>query len=163
MSDSVPSPAGPRVRGTRPLCEARKSTPSLTSRGSSATGGKRWQTCSLPCAPKRLPWVATGCGSACLSGFRAPLICHRLPPVAPAGLHECSTLATARTFSVRRGVPVRRDQVDLGDLMACRIESDEQPLPWRHRDGAFLRAGTRCRQLREEESAAERDWGRRGP
>src|SRR6266853_378690 len=55
---------GLRVRGTRSFCEARKSTPSLASRGSSATGGKRWQTCSLPCAPKRLPWVATGCGSA---------------------------------------------------------------------------------------------------
>ena len=34
--------------------------------------------------------VATGCGSACLSGFRGCSICHRLPPVAPAGLHKCS-------------------------------------------------------------------------
>jgi hypothetical protein len=47
-------------------------------------------TPSLPCAAKRLPWVVTGCGSACLSGFRARPICHRLPPVAPAGLHKCS-------------------------------------------------------------------------
>ena len=47
-------------------------------------------TPSLPCAVKRLPWVATGCGSACLSGFRRCPICHRLPPVAPAGLHKCS-------------------------------------------------------------------------
>ena len=47
-------------------------------------------TPSLPCAAKRLPCVATGCGSACLSGFRARPICHRLPPVAPAGLHKCS-------------------------------------------------------------------------
>src|SRR5205823_4777579 len=50
-------------------------------------------TPSLPCAAERLPWVATGCGSACLSGFRAPPICHRLPPVAPAWLHECSILS----------------------------------------------------------------------
>jgi hypothetical protein len=47
-------------------------------------------TPSLPCAAKRLPWVATGCGPACLSGFRGCPICHRLPPVAPAGLHTCS-------------------------------------------------------------------------
>src|SRR3954453_11207335 len=33
---------------------------------------------------------ATGCGSACLSGFRAVPICHRLPLVAPAELHKCS-------------------------------------------------------------------------
>ena len=43
-------------------------------------------TPSLPCAPEPLPWVATGCRSACLSGFRGCPICHRLPPVAPAGL-----------------------------------------------------------------------------
>jgi hypothetical protein len=48
-------------------------------------------TPSLPCAPKRLPWVATGCGSGCLNGFRGRPICHRLPPVAPALLHKCST------------------------------------------------------------------------
>ena len=47
-------------------------------------------TPSLPCAPTRLPWVATGCGSACLGGFRGRPVCHRLPPVAPAGLHTCS-------------------------------------------------------------------------
>jgi hypothetical protein len=49
-------------------------------------------TPSLPCAPERLPWVATGCGLACLSGFRGRLICHWLPLVAPAGLHKCSIL-----------------------------------------------------------------------
>ena len=41
-------------------------------------------TPSLPCAAKRLPWVATGCGSACLSGFRVvPFAtgCHRLRPL----------------------------------------------------------------------------------
>jgi DNA helicase-2/ATP-dependent DNA helicase PcrA len=37
-----------------------------------------------------LPWVATGCRSACLSGSRPCPICHRLPPVAPAWLHKCS-------------------------------------------------------------------------
>jgi len=47
-------------------------------------------TPSLPCAPEPLPWVATGCRSACLSGFWRCSICHRLPPVAPAGLHKCS-------------------------------------------------------------------------
>src|SRR5437016_1648427 len=30
--------------------------------------------------------VSSTCGSACLSGFRGYRICHRLPPVAPAGL-----------------------------------------------------------------------------
>ena len=41
-------------------------------------------TPSLPCAPKPLPWVATRCGSACLSGFeRVPFAtgCHRLRPL----------------------------------------------------------------------------------
>jgi hypothetical protein len=38
-------------------------------------------TPSLPCAPERLPWVATGCGLACLSGFRGRLICHWLRPL----------------------------------------------------------------------------------
>src|ERR1700730_14970879 len=47
-------------------------------------------TPSLPCAPKRFPWVATGCGSACLIGFRGRPICDRLPPVAPARLHKRS-------------------------------------------------------------------------
>jgi hypothetical protein len=90
LLDSPASPAGPRVRGAHLFCVARKPTPSVTRRGSSATAGKRWQTCSLPCAPEPLPWVATGCGSACLSGFWGCLICHWLPPVAPAGLHKCS-------------------------------------------------------------------------
>jgi hypothetical protein len=46
----------------------------------------------LPCAPKRLPWVATGCRSACLSGFAVLQFatgCHRLRPLgsisAPSG------------------------------------------------------------------------------
>src|SRR2546422_9169449 len=47
-------------------------------------------TPSLPCAPKPLPWVATGCRSAYLSRFRDSPICDRLPPVAPAWLHRCS-------------------------------------------------------------------------
>ena len=49
-------------------------------------------TPSLPCAPEPLPWVASGCRSACLSRFRSTAICDRLPPVAPAGLHKCSIL-----------------------------------------------------------------------
>lgn len=60
------------------------------SRESTSLCGAMKVTPSLPCAPKRLPWVATGCGSACLSGFRGSPICRRLPPVAPAGLHKCS-------------------------------------------------------------------------
>jgi hypothetical protein len=47
-------------------------------------------TPSLPCAPEPLPWVARGCRSACLSRFRGPRICHRLPLVAPAWLHKRS-------------------------------------------------------------------------
>jgi hypothetical protein len=47
-------------------------------------------TPSLPCAPKPLPWVATGCRLACLSRLGVDCICHWLPPVAPAGLHKCS-------------------------------------------------------------------------
>jgi hypothetical protein len=47
---------------------------------------------SLPCGLEPLPWVAEGCGSACLSRFRAWCICQRLPLVAPAGLHKCSTI-----------------------------------------------------------------------
>jgi hypothetical protein len=47
-------------------------------------------TPSLPCAPKRLPWVAIGCRSAYLSRFRGLPICDRLPPVAPAWLHKRS-------------------------------------------------------------------------
>jgi hypothetical protein len=35
-------------------------------------------------AHEPLPWVAEGCGSACLSRFLVDLICGRLPPVAPA-------------------------------------------------------------------------------
>jgi hypothetical protein len=41
----------------------------------------------LPCAATWLPWVATGCESACLSRLRGPSICDRLPLVAPAWLH----------------------------------------------------------------------------
>src|SRR5579859_8114676 len=51
-------------------------------------------TPSLPCAPERLPWVATGCRSARLSRFRPLPKCDPLPPVAPAWLHKRSTLAT---------------------------------------------------------------------
>jgi hypothetical protein len=44
-------------------------------------------TPSLPRAAKRLPRVATGCGSACFERFSSA---SHLPPVAPAGLHKCS-------------------------------------------------------------------------
>jgi hypothetical protein len=45
-----------------------------------------------------------------------------------------------------------RHQVDFGDLMACRIDSDEQPLPRSIETVPLLRAGTRCGELREEEA-----------
>ena len=68
------------------------------------------QTPSLPCAANGLPWVAIGCGSACLSGFRARPICHRLPPVAPAGLHKRSMVRSGiadadRVSGARAGRP----------------------------------------------------------
>jgi hypothetical protein len=44
----------------------------------------------LTIAPKRLPWIATGCGSPRLSRFRGSAICDWLPLVAPAWLHKCS-------------------------------------------------------------------------
>jgi hypothetical protein len=66
--------------------------------GKISYAGRNWkpssglepETPSLPCAAKRLPWVATRCGSSCLSGFRGCPICHRLPLVAPAWLHKRS-------------------------------------------------------------------------
>jgi hypothetical protein len=69
-----------------------KTTEALDLQVFKPSDGLEPSTPSLPCAAKRLPWVASGCGSACLSGFRARPICHRLPPVAPAGLHKCSTI-----------------------------------------------------------------------
>ena len=42
------------------------------------------ETPSLPCAPKPLPWVATGCQSAYLNHFRGFCFatgCHRLRPL----------------------------------------------------------------------------------
>jgi hypothetical protein len=79
-------------------------------------------------------------------------MCARLPVRRGGRLGRGKTGA----FSVRRGLLVECDQVDLGELIACRVESDEQPVPGRHRDGAFLRAGTRCGQLREEEAGGAR-------
>src|SRR5436189_153022 len=59
-------------------------------------------TPSLPCAPKPLPWVATGCRSGYLRRFHSRRICDRLPPVAPAWLHKCSILdAGLRRRSIR--------------------------------------------------------------
>jgi hypothetical protein len=59
-------------------------------------------TPSLPCAPKRLRWVATGCGSACLSGFEGRPICHRLRPLgsinAPCRGHAIPEDQTAATL-----------------------------------------------------------------
>jgi hypothetical protein len=50
-------------------------------RGESSDGLEP-STPSLPCAAERLPWLATGCRSACSSGFLGSCICDRLPPVA---------------------------------------------------------------------------------
>jgi hypothetical protein len=63
---------------------------SFSSSFAEPSDGLEPSTPSLPCAPKRLPWVATGCESACLRRFRGGPICHRLPPVALAWLHKCS-------------------------------------------------------------------------
>ena len=52
----------------------------------------RRSTSSLPCAARRLPWVATVCGLACLRRCLGRRICRRLPRVAPAWLHKCSTV-----------------------------------------------------------------------
>jgi len=97
-------------------------------------------TPSLPCAAKRLPCVATGCGSACLSGFRARPICHRLPPVAPAGLHKCSIpspgspmakgvraspqgASSVEPFCVERGSSAHRPSCD-GSSRRCTSSSN---------------------------------------
>jgi hypothetical protein len=74
-------------------------------------------TPSLPCAPKPLPWVATGCGLACLSRCRGRLICDRLPPVAPARFHKCSILRYAGACaSVARDAEGGRSALALGRL-----------------------------------------------
>src|SRR5207253_8474237 len=49
-------------------------------------------TPSLPCAPGGNRRQSTATVPACLSRFRAPAICDRLPPVAPARLHRRSIL-----------------------------------------------------------------------
>ncbi len=103
-----------RLPHRRPHCQhPRRPHPRtrLTSRGLNAYRNARFagisckpsdglepSTPSLPCAAKRLPCVATGCGSACLSRFRARPICHRLPLVAPARLHKCSMPARAHSY-----------------------------------------------------------------
>jgi hypothetical protein len=60
-----------------------------------------------PSTPSLPSWVANGCGSACLSGFRGCSICPRLPPVAPAGLHKYSTIVC----SARRCLALRLDGI----------------------------------------------------
>ncbi|MHB8642675.1 MAG: tyrosine-type recombinase/integrase [Gaiellaceae bacterium] len=91
---SIAPPAAPRghqVDAAHRFCRLHRRRKELTSRDEAKPPrGLEPRTPSLPCAAKRLPWVATGCGSACLSGFRGCSICHRLPPVAPAGLRKCS-------------------------------------------------------------------------
>ena len=63
-------------------------------------------TPSLPCAPERLPWVATGCGSACLSGFSGSPICHPLPLVAPVGLLTGAVAGLATITPAAGFVPI---------------------------------------------------------
>jgi hypothetical protein len=60
-------------------------------------------TPSSPCAPKRLPWVAARCQSACLSRFRGSPICHRLRPLGSI------PSASARAGG---GSPLYREPVD---------------------------------------------------
>jgi hypothetical protein len=71
----------------------RRKKPRICGGFAKPSDGLEPSTPSLPCAPKPLPLVATGCGLACLSDFRGCPVCHWLPPVAPAGLHKCSTLS----------------------------------------------------------------------
>ncbi len=101
---------------------------------SKPSDGLEPSTPSLPCAAKRLPWVATGCGSACLSRFRAPRICHRLPPVALARLHKCSIHSLGLAMAKGSGVPTYRlDEFWTGSRRRRRRE-DRAAVTWRARD-----------------------------
>src|SRR5439155_4865570 len=62
-----------------------------------------------PCSPKLLLWVATGCRSACLSGFRGRPVCHRLPLVAPAGFLKKGRVSSDRCSLTSSNAPGRLD------------------------------------------------------
>jgi hypothetical protein len=103
------------ARSRRP-CRQRKE---LISRNfEKPSDGLEPSTPSLPCAPKRLPWVAIGCRSAYLSRFRRPPICDRLPPVAPARLHKRS-IPLLRSM-MGKGIPRARMGVAGVDHLLCR-------------------------------------------
>src|SRR5712691_11642865 len=85
------------------------------------------ETPSLPCAPKALPWVATGCRSACLSRFRPCPICDPLPRVAPAWLHKCSTLVPQSLMG--RALPTRRRTRCQNEPFVCREGVGPTALP----------------------------------
>src|SRR4051794_752423 len=97
----VASAASVSHTATHQLPDRNKNPPCAA--GLKPSDGLEPSTPSLPCAAKPLPWVATGCRSACLSRFRGSPICHRLPPVASAGLHKCSIPAAQCLMG--RGVP----------------------------------------------------------
>src|SRR5438445_10808689 len=85
LHETAPYPPPVRQRASRSEPESRRRAAILQS---PLTDSNRRSLLTI--APKRLPWVATACGSACLNGLRGCSICHRLPLVAPARLHKCS-------------------------------------------------------------------------
>jgi hypothetical protein len=88
---ALSSPVGLRVRRTWRL-RSEEIDPLFHREGTSATGGKRWQTPSLPCA-RRGNWSQrTATVLACFCGPRGGSICDRLPLVATTGLHKGSIL-----------------------------------------------------------------------
>jgi hypothetical protein len=75
-----------------------------------------------------LPWVATGCRSACLSRFRSGAICDWLPLVPPAWLHKCPIPAVvsgrSRPCSPLRELACSRGEVvEPGDLFGAQLDT----------------------------------------
>jgi hypothetical protein len=153
-SDSGNLPSKEVLRGVRCVCSSRESAaPSMLgtdlgdrlkdarAMGVRCSGNKKaicWPFKSPltdsnrrppPYHPKRLPWVATGCRSAYLSGFRRPPICHRLPPVAPARLHKRSILLLRSLMG--KGIPRAGIRVSGVDHL-------------RSREGVIVRRPQRC-------------------
>jgi hypothetical protein len=81
LLDSPASPAGPRVRGAHLFCVARKPTPSVTRRGSSANGGKHALYHALRNRCRGLPPVADRLVRAVFGGVSFATGCHRLRPL----------------------------------------------------------------------------------
>src|SRR5207248_5860698 len=76
--------------GSQDLAFLRKSTSSLSERGTSATGGKRWETRSLPCVSLRNRSRPTATVFGLFAQFLRLRICDQLPPIATTGLHKGS-------------------------------------------------------------------------